>query len=240
MLNLCRCVVGVVAVLLVVSGSLGSTLLGQQSESSGPAQSRMSSEEVLRLSLQFVDFLAVLREVRDLQTAETDLDQMLINNRYSVNKLNNHRMTVGELWRDAHYPTDSMELLLTKTVQSFRLAKLAQTNDAFALLRRLSEATSEDDIRTLPGDVAVMAGEIDELWRQLPLLGVSLSYVLVDTSRVVNDRTPYLRLTSQHITTLSQRLKEIFASGDSDFPLEFTASLLYDFLDSDYKAADEQ
>jgi len=239
MLTLRRCVVGVLAVLLV-SGGLGSTLLGQQSESRGQTQARMSSEEVFRLSLQLVDFLAVLKEVRDLQTAQTDFGQMLINNRYSVNKLNAPFLTIGDLWSDAHYPTDSMEQLFTKTVQTFKFAKVVQTNNDFALLRRVSEATSVDDLTTLQGDIAVMAGDNDELWRRLPLLGVSLSHVLVDTSRVVNDRTPYLRLTSQHITTLRQRLKEIFASGDSDFALEFTASLLYDFLDSDYKAADEQ
>jgi hypothetical protein len=239
MLNIHRSVVGVVAV-LAVSGSLGSTLLGQQSESSGPTQARMSSEEVLRLSLQWVDFLAVLKEVRDLQTTQTDFGQTLINNRYSVNKLQSPFLTIGDLWSDAHYPTDSTEQLFTKSVQIFRLSKIAQTNKDFALLKRVSEATSADDLTTLPGDIAEMAGDNDELWRQLPATAIALSFVLVDSSRVVNDRTPYLRLTSQHITTLRQRLKEIFPSVGSTFALEVTATLLYDFLDSGYRSADEK
>ena len=242
-----RGVLGGVLLVLVVSGNLPTTLSAQQTpprpQSSG--STRLSSEQVLQLSLAWVDFLAVLADVRALGSDQSDIGQMLINNRYSVNKLKSP-LLLGGLIGEPPYPKDSPEEKLIESLLFFKDQKLAEADKAFALLRRLSEATTAADIKTVPGDLAIFAGEADALWNTLPLSSVLLMHILVDNTRIVDDRTPYLRLTSQQIATLKQRLKQVFPAisttnggANGSAALEFSASMVYNwFLNSGYKAAD--
>ena len=247
MTSMMRRLLSGVLVVLVVSGNLPTTLSAQQTpprpQSSG--STRLSSEQVLKLSLAWVDFLAVLADVRALGSDQSDIGQMLINNRYSVNKLKSP-LLLGRLVGEPPYPKDSPEETLIESLARFKDQKLAEADKSFEVLRRLSEATNEADIKTVPGDIAILAGEADALWKTLPLHSVLLVQILVDNTRIVDNRTPYLRLTSQQIATLKQRLKQIFpeintANGGANgrLPLEFSASMVYNwFLNGGYKAAD--
>ena len=243
MMSIRRGLVEVVALLL--ASGLVSPLLAQQAAPSRSTQSpggaRLSPEQVLRLSLTWVDFLAVLADVRALETTNTDIGQMLINNRISVNKLKSP-LLLGRILGEPPYPKGSLEQRLIEALRDFGEEKVAQSDKGFALLRRVSEATSAADIKTLPGDVAVFAGEVDALWKRLPLFAVLLSHILVDDTRVVDDRMPYLKLTSQQIATLKLQLRHVFpdvGTTKGGFALEVSASLLYGFLDSGYRAADD-
>lgn len=241
-----RGVLGGMLAVLLVSGNLPTTLSAQQTpprpQSSG--STRLSSEQVLKLSLAWVDFLAVLADVRALGSDQSDTGQMLINNRYSVNKLKSP-LLLGRLVGEPPYPKDSREETLIESLSLFKDRKIAETDQGFALLRRISEATTEADIKTLPADLAIFAGEADALWKQLPLLSAILTFVLVDDTRIIDDRTPYLRLTSQQIVTLKQQLTQVFPDisktnkgANGSLALEVSASLVYNFLNSGYKAAD--
>ena len=218
--------------------------LGGQTVPASPAQSapevRLSSDQASQLSLRWVDFLEVLAEVRALDVQSTEIGQMLIDNRYSANKLRSPLL--GIVLDEEAYPEGSNARFLIEQLQTFRAAKLDQADEQFALLRKLAEATSPADLTSLPAEIAIHAGKVDELWRQLPLFAVLLGHVLTDDTRLIDGRLAYLRLTSQQRETLKQRLRKAFpdvAVTKGGFALEVSASLLYRFLDSGFRAADE-
>lgn len=108
----------------------------------------------------------------------------------------------------------------------------------------LLEARTEGDINKLVSPMSEWAANVDEAWRMLPTLTIALAHTLVDASRVVGDKHPYLRMTAAERRDLIARVKKMFtaatAKPEGGHAVDVSASLLLGFLQQPWKGSDER
>jgi hypothetical protein len=108
----------------------------------------------------------------------------------------------------------------------------------------LLEAKTTNDINKLVSPASEVAADTDEAWRMLPTLTVALAQTLVDRSRTVGGKLPYLRVTAAERRELIATIRRTFPAAtvkpQAGHAVDVSVSLLLGFLQQPWKGSDEQ
>ncbi len=223
----------VMAILYVLLLAWTTDSAAQQSEAV------LSPSQASTLAGVWIDYLGVLKDYRDLSSDSGSLGEMMTRNRYARNRLRSPLTT--SLLNPAGFSENELASTLLRTADTSRQAFLMQNEKGFALLTRLSRVQSESELNSLEADVASLAGDVDELWRDVPMMTILLIGTLRDSQRVVDGKLPFMLLTEKDRGAVRSKLLSTFpkARGSAErHALDVSASLLYEFLGGGLKSAD--
>jgi hypothetical protein len=120
---------------------------------------------------------------------------------------------------------------------------IQELNRSLELDQKLAGAQNRSDLVRLLDEASQNMATMIETWKLLLTSAVLMTHVLVDNERLDDGRLSYLRISTRQKGDLLQKLEILFGAGvrqleAGQYPPDAAASLLWSFLNQEWKTAD--
>jgi len=212
-----------------------------------PTAATPSELSAYTLASALIETLAKAAAARDTLAAAKSvgdpvMDSLsgIVSHRGAINQLNEAIVLLGRFRTtpDARLRAAASELGGAYATIAARLLKRT------SIWENLAKAKSVDDIAALVPESSKSAEDIQEAWRLLPLAVSAVADALVDSTRLLDGKVAYLRLTHAERATLNLDIQKRFPNirpGDkSRHAVDVSVNLFRAFLNSVWRSSDDK
>jgi hypothetical protein len=164
----------------------------------------------------------------------------IVAQRSAVGRLNEAIALLGLFQTSADEPVRTAASTLKGIYNALAERLLADVS----VWEKFARTKTADDIAALVPESAKNAADVQTVWRLLPLGVASITDALVDSTRVVDDKTPYLRLTRAERTKLATQIKALFPNLRPEEKggqiVDVSVNLFREFLNGGWKSSDDK